>query len=82
MEEFAHFISKQKSQCLQNHPRLEPSYKQSAVCGNKKVEEGEVCDCGSEEVSTNVGGEIYTRNCRVAYGSVDLQTIHTSPLTL
>uniref|UniRef100_H0WJY3 Disintegrin and metalloproteinase domain-containing protein 2 n=1 Tax=Otolemur garnettii TaxID=30611 RepID=H0WJY3_OTOGA len=49
MEDFAHFISKQKSQCLQNHPRLDPSYKQNAVCGNKVVDAGEDCDCGSQE---------------------------------
>ncbi|KAB1257587.1 Disintegrin and metalloproteinase domain-containing protein 2 [Camelus dromedarius] len=46
MEDFAHFTA--KSQCLQNQPRLDPSYK-SAVCGNGEVEEGEQCDCGSEE---------------------------------
>uniref|UniRef100_A0A8D2APM0 Disintegrin and metalloproteinase domain-containing protein 2 n=1 Tax=Sciurus vulgaris TaxID=55149 RepID=A0A8D2APM0_SCIVU len=49
MEDFAHFLSKQKSLCLQNQPRLEPSYKQAAVCGNRKVEEGESCDCGNEQ---------------------------------
>ncbi|XP_015982853.2 disintegrin and metalloproteinase domain-containing protein 2 [Rousettus aegyptiacus] len=48
MEEFAHFMSKPKSQCLQNQPRLDPSYK-AAVCGNKQVEEGEQCDCGTKE---------------------------------
>ncbi|XP_006916345.1 disintegrin and metalloproteinase domain-containing protein 2 [Pteropus alecto] len=48
MEDFAHFISKPKSQCLQNQPRLDPSYK-AAVCGNKQVEEGEQCDCGTQE---------------------------------
>lgn len=53
MEEFAHFMSKPKSQCLQNQPRLDPSYK-VAVCGNKQVEEGEQCDCGTKEVGTNL----------------------------
>ncbi|XP_048657424.1 disintegrin and metalloproteinase domain-containing protein 2 [Marmota marmota marmota] len=53
MEDFAHFISKQKSECLQNHPRLEPSYKQAAVCGNKVVEQGEACDCGTEQCAAN-----------------------------
>lgn len=51
IEDFSRFISKQKSQCLQNQPHLEPSYKQDAVCGNGILEEGETCDCGSEEVS-------------------------------
>ncbi|XP_047575734.1 disintegrin and metalloproteinase domain-containing protein 2 isoform X3 [Lutra lutra] len=48
MEDFAHFISKPKSQCLQNQPHLDPSYK-AAVCGNGEVEQGEQCDCGSAE---------------------------------
>uniref|UniRef100_A0A8B9XJH0 Disintegrin and metalloproteinase domain-containing protein 2 n=1 Tax=Bos mutus grunniens TaxID=30521 RepID=A0A8B9XJH0_BOSMU len=48
MEDFLRFISKPKSQCLQNQPRLDPTYK-SAVCGNGKVEEGEQCDCGNKK---------------------------------
>ncbi|XP_059942014.1 disintegrin and metalloproteinase domain-containing protein 2-like [Mesoplodon densirostris] len=48
MEDFAHFISNSKSQCLQNQPRLDATYK-VAVCGNGKVEEGEQCDCGNQE---------------------------------
>ncbi|XP_054421741.1 disintegrin and metalloproteinase domain-containing protein 2 [Pteronotus mesoamericanus] len=48
MEDFALFISKPKSQCLQNHPHLDPTYK-AAVCGNRVVEDGEACDCGSQE---------------------------------
>ncbi|XP_035974809.2 disintegrin and metalloproteinase domain-containing protein 2 [Halichoerus grypus] len=48
MEDFAHFISNPKSQCLQNQPHLDPSYK-AAVCGNGQVEQGEQCDCGSAE---------------------------------
>lgn len=53
MEDFAHFTAKSKSQCLQNQPRVDPSYK-SAVCGNGEVEEGEECDCGTPEVGTNL----------------------------
>ncbi|XP_012370070.2 disintegrin and metalloproteinase domain-containing protein 2 [Octodon degus] len=49
MEAFAHFMTKQMSQCLQNQPRLEPAYRQNPVCGNNKVEQGEVCDCGTQE---------------------------------
>ncbi|KAB0348762.1 hypothetical protein FD754_013619, partial [Muntiacus muntjak] len=48
VEDFVHFISKPKSQCLQNQPRLDPTYK-VAVCGNGDVEEGEQCDCGGQE---------------------------------
>ncbi|KAM4802200.1 disintegrin and metalloproteinase domain-containing protein 2, partial [Urocitellus parryii] len=66
LEDFAHFISKQKSECLQNHPRLEPSYKQAAVCGNKVVEQGEACDCGTEQFSKK--GHV----CRSAANECDL----------
>ncbi|KAM9622475.1 disintegrin and metalloproteinase domain-containing protein 2-like [Trichechus inunguis] len=48
MEDFTRFISKPNSQCLQNQPHLDPSYKTS-LCGNKRVEEGEQCDCGRVE---------------------------------
>ncbi|XP_036105673.1 disintegrin and metalloproteinase domain-containing protein 2-like [Molossus molossus] len=48
MEDFLHFISKPNSQCLENHPLLDPSYK-AAVCGNQIVEEKEECDCGTQE---------------------------------
>lgn len=53
MEDFIHFISKPKSQCLRNHPRLDPSYK-AAVCGDKQVEESEACDCGTADVGINL----------------------------
>ncbi|XP_006860052.1 PREDICTED: disintegrin and metalloproteinase domain-containing protein 2-like [Chrysochloris asiatica] len=48
MEDFEHFISNPKSQCLKNQPYLDLSYK-AAACGNGKVEEGEQCDCGTEQ---------------------------------
>eukprot|EP00071_Canis_lupus_P026171 XP_022259728.1 disintegrin and metalloproteinase domain-containing protein 2 isoform X3 [Canis lupus familiaris] len=65
MEDFAQFISKPKSQCLQNQPHLDPSYK-VAVCGNGQVEQGEQCDCGSAEYSAK--GEI----CRISTDECDL----------
>ncbi|XP_054556878.1 disintegrin and metalloproteinase domain-containing protein 2 isoform X2 [Talpa occidentalis] len=65
MEDFAHFISKSKSQCLQNHPRLDPSYK-SSVCGNGEVEEGEQCDCGSQEFANS------KKMCRAILDDCDL----------
>nr|XP_004665848.2 disintegrin and metalloproteinase domain-containing protein 2 [Jaculus jaculus] len=46
MEDFGNFISSQKSQCLQNQPQLQLSYRQAAKCGNGQVEPGEICDCG------------------------------------
>ncbi|XP_037597384.1 disintegrin and metalloproteinase domain-containing protein 2 isoform X3 [Cebus imitator] len=52
IEDFAHFISKEKSQCLHNQPRLDPVFKQQPVCGNAILEAGEDCDCGSEENCT------------------------------
>ncbi|KAM5312345.1 disintegrin and metalloproteinase domain-containing protein 2 [Glossophaga mutica] len=65
MEDFAHFISKPKAQCLQNHPRLDPTYK-TAVCGNSIVEEGEACDCGTQEFKPK--GEL----CRSSDDECDL----------
>ncbi|XP_060038136.1 disintegrin and metalloproteinase domain-containing protein 2-like isoform X1 [Erinaceus europaeus] len=49
MEDFVHFISKAKSQCLQNQPRLDPSYK-AAECGDRELQDGEQCDCGRDEI--------------------------------
>ncbi|XP_004848448.1 disintegrin and metalloproteinase domain-containing protein 2 [Heterocephalus glaber] len=48
MNDFARFTSKPMSQCLQNQPRLQTAY-QGTTCGNKIVEAGETCDCGTEE---------------------------------
>ncbi|XP_039319319.1 disintegrin and metalloproteinase domain-containing protein 2 isoform X1 [Saimiri boliviensis] len=55
IEDFAHFISKQKSQCLHNQPRLDLFFKQQPVCGNAILEAGEECDCGTEENCTFFG---------------------------
>ncbi|XP_049628671.1 disintegrin and metalloproteinase domain-containing protein 2-like [Suncus etruscus] len=50
LEDFAHFISMPESNCLQNKPRLGPAYQEIVkMCGNGIKEEGEDCDCGSEE---------------------------------
>ncbi|XP_052588864.1 disintegrin and metalloproteinase domain-containing protein 2 [Peromyscus californicus insignis] len=46
MEDFSDFISSQKSHCLQNQLRLQPTYK-AEVCGNGVLEGDEVCDCGA-----------------------------------
>ncbi|KAM6221043.1 disintegrin and metalloproteinase domain-containing protein 2 [Rhynchocyon petersi] len=65
LEDFAQFISKPTSQCLRNQPHLDPSFK-SAVCGNGNVEQGEQCDCGSEEIKNK--GEL----CRIPSDECDL----------
>ncbi|XP_031999426.1 disintegrin and metalloproteinase domain-containing protein 2 isoform X1 [Hylobates moloch] len=70
IEDFAHFISKQKSQCLHNQPRLDPFFKQQAVCGNAKLEAGEECDCGTKQNCALIGAtccDIAT--CRFKAGS-------------
>ncbi|XP_055466057.1 disintegrin and metalloproteinase domain-containing protein 2-like, partial [Psammomys obesus] len=48
IEDFSKFISSPNSHCLQNQPKLQPSYK-APVCGNGKLEEDEVCDCGGDK---------------------------------
>lgn len=37
------------AKCLQNKPQMQTG--PASICGNGKVERGEVCDCGTEEVS-------------------------------
>ncbi|XP_075413332.1 disintegrin and metalloproteinase domain-containing protein 2-like [Tenrec ecaudatus] len=48
LEDFTLFISKPNSHCLHNQPHLDPSYKVS-MCGDKRVDDGEQCDCGGVE---------------------------------
>uniref|UniRef100_A0A2I3LL42 Disintegrin and metalloproteinase domain-containing protein 2 n=1 Tax=Papio anubis TaxID=9555 RepID=A0A2I3LL42_PAPAN len=69
IEDFAHFISKQKSQCLHNQPRLDPFFKQQAVCGNAKLEAGEECDCGTQQNCFLLGECCDTATCRFKAGS-------------
>uniref|UniRef100_A0A2K6JN11 Disintegrin and metalloproteinase domain-containing protein 2 n=1 Tax=Rhinopithecus bieti TaxID=61621 RepID=A0A2K6JN11_RHIBE len=70
IEDFAHFISKQKSQCLHNQPRLDPFFKQQAVCGNAKLEAGEECDCGTKQNCFLIGAKCCdTATCRFKAGS-------------
>ncbi|XP_077799656.1 disintegrin and metalloproteinase domain-containing protein 2 isoform X3 [Macaca mulatta] len=70
IEDFAHFISKQKSQCLHNQPRLDPFFKQQAVCGNAKLEAGEECDCGTQQNCFLLGAKCCdTATCRFKAGS-------------
>uniref|UniRef100_A0A2K5K5U5 Disintegrin and metalloproteinase domain-containing protein 2 n=1 Tax=Colobus angolensis palliatus TaxID=336983 RepID=A0A2K5K5U5_COLAP len=70
IEDFAHFLSKQKSQCLHNQPRLDPFFKQQAVCGNAKLEAGEECDCGTKQNCFLIGAKCCdTATCRFKAGS-------------
>ncbi|XP_032185028.1 disintegrin and metalloproteinase domain-containing protein 32-like isoform X8 [Mustela erminea] len=45
---FENFISNMGARCLQNKPRMRKSA--VALCGNGRVEIGEACDCGTEEI--------------------------------
>ncbi|KAJ6644676.1 hypothetical protein lerEdw1_013663 [Lerista edwardsae] len=45
---YAHYFKKKDSHCLLIHPDADKIYKHK-YCGNKFVEDGEQCDCGSEE---------------------------------
>ncbi|XP_012513467.1 PREDICTED: disintegrin and metalloproteinase domain-containing protein 32-like, partial [Propithecus coquereli] len=47
LSDFKHFTSNVGSRCLQNKPPMQ--WQRQAVCGNNKVEENEVCDCGTAE---------------------------------
>lgn len=49
LRDFEKFISNMGAKCLQNKPQMQRL--PAAICGNGKVESGEICDCGTEEVS-------------------------------
>nr|XP_047903268.1 disintegrin and metalloproteinase domain-containing protein 2-like [Anser cygnoides] len=48
IRDFQRFLATGEGQCLLNRPTMDVSYK-APVCGNKVVEPGEACDCGSAE---------------------------------
>uniref|UniRef100_A0A8C0B6G5 ADA32 protein n=1 Tax=Buteo japonicus TaxID=224669 RepID=A0A8C0B6G5_9AVES len=50
IRDFQHFLATGGGQCLLNRPAMDTAYK-APVCGNKVVEPGEACDCGTTEVS-------------------------------
>ncbi|XP_015448291.1 disintegrin and metalloproteinase domain-containing protein 32 [Pteropus alecto] len=47
LSDFEKFISNMGAKCLQNKPQMQRA--PAAICGNGKVESGEICDCGTEE---------------------------------
>ncbi|XP_037668698.1 disintegrin and metalloproteinase domain-containing protein 32-like [Choloepus didactylus] len=47
LSDFERFISNMGAKCLKNKPQLQRA--PPAVCGNRKVEGAEICDCGTEE---------------------------------
>nr|KAF6459933.1 ADAM metallopeptidase domain 32 [Molossus molossus] len=47
LSDFKNFISNMGGKCLQNKPQMQAA--PAAICGNGKVESGEICDCGTEE---------------------------------
>ncbi|NWX93753.1 ADA32 protein, partial [Nothoprocta pentlandii] len=48
VRDFQRFLASGEGQCLWNRPTMDISYR-APVCGNKVVEPGEACDCGSPE---------------------------------
>ncbi|XP_026513251.2 disintegrin and metalloproteinase domain-containing protein 2-like [Terrapene carolina triunguis] len=52
IRDFKSFIKHRGGDCLSNRPYLNTSYKRASVCGNRIVEGGEQCDCGSAQKST------------------------------
>lgn len=49
LSDFEIFISNMGGKCLQNKPQMQRP--PASICGNRKVEGNETCDCGTEEVS-------------------------------
>ncbi|KAI4557032.1 hypothetical protein MJG53_018986 [Ovis ammon polii x Ovis aries] len=47
LRDFENFVSNMRAQCLQNKPQMQMN--PGPICGNGRVEENEVCDCGTEE---------------------------------
>ncbi|XP_061448339.1 disintegrin and metalloproteinase domain-containing protein 2-like isoform X3 [Rhineura floridana] len=46
IKDFQNFLGSGVSQCLLNKPRMDITYR-APFCGNREVEDGEQCDCGT-----------------------------------
>uniref|UniRef100_A0A8C3FA77 Uncharacterized protein n=1 Tax=Chrysemys picta bellii TaxID=8478 RepID=A0A8C3FA77_CHRPI len=62
IRDFKSFIKHRGGDCLSNRPYLNTSYKRASVCGNRIVERGEQCDCGSAQCAKD---KCCTNKCRL-----------------
>ncbi|XP_053125001.1 disintegrin and metalloproteinase domain-containing protein 18-like isoform X2 [Hemicordylus capensis] len=65
IKDFHNFLGYGEGQCLLNKPRMDIMYR-AAFCGNKVVEEGEQCDCGTEQQCKN--DRCCDSNCKLKSG--------------
>ncbi|XP_065440786.1 disintegrin and metalloproteinase domain-containing protein 18 isoform X2 [Chrysemys picta bellii] len=63
IRDFKSFIKHRGGDCLSNRPYLNTSYKRASVCGNRIVERGEQCDCGSAQECAK--DKCCTNKCRL-----------------
>uniref|UniRef100_A0A8C0IT94 ADAM metallopeptidase domain 32 n=1 Tax=Chelonoidis abingdonii TaxID=106734 RepID=A0A8C0IT94_CHEAB len=63
IRDFRSFIKHRGGDCLSNRPYLNTSYKRASVCGNRIVERGEQCDCGSAQECAK--DKCCTNKCRL-----------------
>ncbi|XP_077161878.1 disintegrin and metalloproteinase domain-containing protein 2-like isoform X2 [Paroedura picta] len=73
IEDFQYFIKLKGGHCLSNRPHLQKHYKKrsaksSSFCGNRIIEAGENCDCGSPQECRK--SKCCTRNCKFQAGAV------------
>ncbi|XP_050795967.1 disintegrin and metalloproteinase domain-containing protein 32 [Gopherus flavomarginatus] len=67
IRDFKSFIKHKGGDCLSNRPYLNMSYKRASVCGNRIVERGEQCDCGSAQECAK--DKCCTNKCRLKPGA-------------
>ncbi|XP_074837667.1 disintegrin and metalloproteinase domain-containing protein 32-like [Carettochelys insculpta] len=67
IRDFKSFIKYRGGDCLSNRPYLNLTYKRASVCGNRIVERGEQCDCGSAQECAK--DKCCTNRCRLKPGA-------------